>query len=278
MFVIITRFSVITKSLSTSWRAGRQDFETYKKTILDEERLKLHLQIFFNYTIPVIKKKSKDYPILHVIVASALLPEWVKEKLDELGKSDVFKVVYLQPEDEFSFVEISKDACMSLMKRSSKNKRKTQIAVMRLDDDDILSEMVFDRLNEFLSPSFAGFCVSFPRGYAGFFSSEKYTKFAELYAPKNAQGLAYIAEYNAEINAFDTKYMFIPGNHTLVDYRTPTILDASFYAYIRTYHGQNDVLYGYDNEKSNMVLKRIFKDIVEIDDVKKSFSVIDIEK
>ena len=87
---------------------------------------------------------------------------------------------------------------------------------------------------------YIGHCISFPLGYISLIEKDKFISFCTYYYPKHAQGLAYIANYNKQEKCFTTRYCFPPGSHTQVDMKCKTVLDSSFFSYIRTVYNGND--------------------------------------
>lgn len=109
----------------------------------------------------------------------------------------------------------------------------------RIDDDDALGKRYLEALQPFGSETYRGHAISFPFGYKAWFdySTGGYTRVAEHWEPKAAQGLAYVGHRGDKI-----RHVFQTGNHTRVDRRLPLLTLPAGPMYLRTYHQGNDVL------------------------------------
>lgn len=93
-----------------------------------------------------------------------------------------------------------------------------------------------------IDTSFDDMVVSFPKGLIGTVSPEnrRIDSIRHYYAPKIALGMAHIASWSADDKARPRRNIFECGRHAEIDRATPTILEGSFEAYIRTFHASND--------------------------------------
>ncbi len=265
-YYFYTRFSLINKYSSGHWRVGRsKKKEDYIKSILDENRLKLRSKIFFEYALPTIKFLTNYYNIYYQVTASSMLPDWLKNDLGEWEKLDWFSVQYVDYDEEFTLIP---DASVSnFMKSKPSTCDEALLAVVRIDDDDLLSPMYFKIMEQFFKPKFVGMCVSLISGYRGLFQGGKFVKFSKRCWINASVGLAYMAKYSYSEDKIITKYNCPPGAHHTVNQRVGTILEEGFPVYIYSITGDND------SGSIESELKKYFDKIVDFDIVKENFPI-----
>jgi hypothetical protein len=261
--VIFTRFSIFNKHASSAWRLARiESKEEALAKLLDENRLKIRCDIFFNFSLPAIERAVKNgHNIRHLVMHYDKLPGWVLDLFDEASaKYSWFKSAAVAYDDELDMYGQIKDCVRN---EDFEANQLIPYAGIRLDDDDILGCKYFDKLSNYLNKSFFGFAISFPKGVAGLWNKgyEKYSIFKE---DKNAQGISQINLYDTSNNKFLSPYLLIPGMHPIVDEHVPTILDSTGDpVYVRSFHDNNDVMHGRDENQVNNYINKTFRDEIE---------------
>ncbi|MGG5812190.1 glycosyltransferase [Falsiroseomonas sp. CW058] len=259
--IIYTRFSLINKNFHPgSWRIGRdQNFDDYVKSIIgDEGRLRDRCNIF-ELSAQNINAASEIEQIRHLVYASDALPSWVKNRLNTWSETYKWMTIrYLSFEEDASVNRDLIRAIASLCKDLRLSGR-INYASVRLDDDDILSPKYFQHLSKYTSENFSGYCISFSSGYCAIWNGAEAVlqKFHHTRLPFNAQGLAYVGNYDIERGSVSSAHVLPPGTHTTVDLRAPTIVDGREPLYVRSVHPNSDTLFGLPDDKKRQALERI---------------------
>jgi len=261
--VILTRFSLYNeKIMSVGWKLGRtKSAEKVLEELMDEERLKIRSEIFFDYSLPAINQAFLNgFNIKHIVMHYDKLPEWLLTKIDNAAKMyPWFNPVAVGFKDEVSFFsEI--ESCVRA--QNFEAGKIIPVAGIRLDDDDLIGVKFFEKLKRYLKPEFCGFCISFPKGIIGLWSSG-FKKYANFKEDKCALGLSQITLFDTNTNKFISPYLLSPGTHLTVDERVPTILDSTGEPVsLRTLHSTNDIMQGVSNDDINRYINRMLKDEV----------------
>lgn len=233
-----------------AYKSTKKGYEDYKKSILDSDRLSTREDVFFQHTVPVLVSSYKKYMERGVVfrfcvAISNELPASICEKFDELEKKhgDVFSI-YKVPEDRaHSWIDIFEEEVDAICNDSKAifNDSSLVVANFRLDDDDILSESYFESLIDYLEDSYAGFYLTFPRGYIGVYD-KGYQSFYEINRPFLAIGLTRISRYNVEKAKFldENPCIFGGVSHTKIVENCISILDSRDVSYIWTMHNHSD--------------------------------------
>lgn len=265
-----------------AWKASKSiDLDRYIDKILDENRLKSRVNIFTKYTLPCIDLACDKLRLQHVVVASDMLPDWCKADLQAAIKNRPWlSIEYIGFDERFDINGIIEGSVFSWWKKEgcfSSKPIDCPVAVVRLDDDDILSPDYFHMLSRYLQSEYRGMCVSMPRGYFGLWDGNKYISFSQSNNPKNASGLAYVSSYSGYDRRFSTAYCYPPGSDANVDTLVPTILDGRSNVYIRTMSGENDgfatpdgYIFGSNIEE---IRQRYFKNPIDPSIFRDSFSL-----
>lgn len=271
MYIITTRFSIITKQTQSHWRIGRVSFDEYVNQILDDGRLHERANLFFNYVVPSIIENSKIYAIKHILLTSVLLPQWLKDELNKLPKN-IFSVHYFGVDDKVDLRSIITETLIDSHDCYG-DKDLSYVASIRLDDDDILSPNYFECMSNYLCEQFSGFHVSFSSGICGLFN-QTYKKFNKERLVLSALGLAYIIKYDIQNKTILTPACYPMGSHPLVDTRAPTIIDGRNITWIHTQSISSDTfknigktsesIYETLNNKYNLNENIDFKDVEKL--------------
>jgi len=262
LYVIQTRYTLINNNVNNkNWRAGRgRDPDELFKLLLDDDRLKTRSDIFFGYTLPAIAKAVDDgYNIIHNIFHFDAFPSWLLNLIgDAQKKYPWFHAHSFALNDECSLQDTLRSTIRN-SKHLHNSEERLYFAGIRLDDDDVIGGEYFLKLSAYLAPAFVGFAVSFPKGYAALWDGVAFSKFAELYKEKHAQGIAQINSYDPASGSFAHSRVMIPGAHLMVDQQVPTILDSrGSPTYLRSFHKSNDK-YVARRELQEKQLKKVFE-------------------
>lgn len=241
--VVGIRFSVL--SALPNWKVVRTEFEEYRNTLFDKERLEYRFRLFEALTIPSLQ--ALDVPPnmrLHVVViTSEQLPEWAKARLREdlAGlSSTVVEVGVEGPKIQ----QVMDEQAREFVAAQGWQENPTLCVTVRLDDDDALDSNYLKALAPYARWRFAGFALSFARGYAAEIdarSTVKLVSLHHLYQPKIALGMAYVNVLEGDQwRVRKQRTVYDLGAHNAVDAVVPLILVSDAPRYIRTIHGHND--------------------------------------
>ncbi len=244
VFVMI-RYSVLTES-KESWVIGRDaTTEEYKKKLFANDRLALHQKLFFNVTLPSLRKMNAERTTVLVFTSDELPDPYLSDLMKETSGDKNIKVLKL-PRD-----------CRVIGKMENQLNKELQgfnedvlYASVRLDDDDALSGKFFKALSKYLTKDFVGHVVSFP-GVAGMYDNDEYSDFYAIHQSKIAMGLTLINYVKKGEKATKPISIYGLGNHVKVDEKAPLILDESSVMYLRTVHGQSDAYSNKLKQKMN---------------------------
>lgn len=265
---IIMRYSVLLKK-SGFWSIGKnRDFESYKEKLFDPKRLDLHEKLFKHVALKSILGQTTPIDDNHfslVVLTSDELPRENRNYLHEV----------LQPYPWASICQLSSGDSIEeyLRKNVIRFEETTCYATLRLDDDDALSREFIENITPYITPEYAGYCISFGLGYQGFFDTDqsRFVMFRERHFPKIAAGLTMINVFDANRMASEHKSATIygAGNHQQVDRRYPTILDSRVHAFMRTEHEEQDTHYSEKNiadKYSNRVPADVIRQAFSVDE------------
>lgn len=242
-------FSVISKN-KAGFKERKKEFHDYKLSILNPERLRVRANIFFNTTVKIIIKNadallSKNIKIQFCIAISNLLPESLIKKFEDLvsKNKDIFYLYKVGIDDAHSWVNVLENHASNICNNDKYIIENENIIVsnFRLDDDDIIFDEYFNAHSKYLNESFAGFYLTFPKGYVGVYDKD-YTSFHEVNRPFLAIGLSIISKYSVLNKKFsiDKPCIFVGASHARLINNTTAILDSSIHAYIWTMHQFSD--------------------------------------
>lgn len=266
---IIVRFSVLSED-GSAWKLGRGDFENYKKSLFDSERLAHREKIFREITLPSLLNQklapTKENITLLVITANALPSSNLKSLERLLSPYPWAKIVQFPSNKPFAYF-----LKLTLRRELEEFNDTVCYGTTRLDDDDALSHSFLEEVYKYLDPNFLDYCISFGRGYAGVFNHKigGFESFHDYYYPKIAIGLSHINIYDPKTNTFGSEKLsiFHKGNHLKVDLNSPTIIDSTKPIFLRTIHSFSDTI---NDQQLKMVRE---KPSVEPEIVKKLFNL-----
>jgi hypothetical protein len=190
---IITRFSIL-DTKSDSWVITRENknINVLKNKLFSEERLNEKIWTLKNITYnSLISQTNKNYQWL--IYTSKELPMNYKYELYSL-ENDKIKII--EVEDQSDFFKKIRDYDYG-----------DEYSTVRLDDDDGLSPLFVEKINQIYKKNKEYKIVSFPKGLKVTNIGEKlYVEKEDFYYKKIALGLTM---FNGNI--------YLSGNHTKID-------------------------------------------------------------
>ncbi|WP_208590771.1 ATP-grasp fold amidoligase family protein [Gracilibacillus suaedae] len=265
---LIVRYSMLTEN-GSGWRIGEQAFEEYKQEVFEPQRLEIRERLFKNITLPSLSNQTLLNPdeFTLLVITSDQLPEKNLKSLQQM----------LEPYSWARIIPTNHNDSMKnlidqvITKELNEFNEPVCYCTARLDDDDALANNYNEKLYQYLSHEYSGFCISFGNGYTGIYNVQldAFQSFHTNYSPKIALGLSYINTYDPKNQSFENPFIsiFSNGSHTKVDQQSPTIIDSKDQLYLRTIHAVSDT-----NSKEQV--KRVkAKPVVEPKIIYNNFSI-----
>lgn len=218
MFIGQTRFSLFLPG-SSAWKAtskdNHRDLNSYREYLYSDDRMQLRSRIFFDHSIPLLARASKNHRIRHIVSYSKSLPYVYRSQLENAAKEFGFLVLDERPDGvgpsdwrELLDFEVGLEDL---------------VGVYRLDDDDLLSDDYFDRARKYLNQPFVGMRLSFGRVAQVLYSEGKFSLPRDSRHPMNAIGLMDIGQ---KISTFEYELPKV-ASHNRSDTVGPVILESS---------------------------------------------------
>lgn len=263
---VVIRYSILSRSANNWAMQKGVTYEAYKDELFDPLRLKAHEELFSKFTIPSLKKLEENCPddieFKTLVVTSESLPSVSKKSLSTLlGELDNSKIIAVDENTSFS-AAVCEYIESDLVERTSEN---SLCVTIRLDDDDALADDYLSQLNDYLTPSFSGFYISFPKGYRANFLDDESIVFAPFIYRMCAQGIAFVETFRPGVNKIKGVFQ---TNHITADERFPAVVDSRRFSYIRAVHIHSSIY----TQRKDKVFR--FDDSVEPEEVQKRFSWI----
>lgn len=241
--VILMRYSVLQEAVGKSrWHISRHaDNDDYRQKLFSDDRMGLHYRTLTEIVLPSLKAQTLELDAKRhrlIVFTSTELPSHHLAALQQaLAPLKWATIEMVPPTEEIEFTAPTERALRAL------GVTRGPYATVRLDDDDALARVFLERLSALVVPHNAGRVVTFPQGYVGMLDPQtcRFTEFRSESHPFNAQGLAAIgAIEDGKLTpvGFETVHRY--ADHTRIQRRHPYLLDASFPAFIRTIHPQQD--------------------------------------
>lgn len=227
-----TRFSLF-EPTSPSWRlsrhTGKLNEAAYKDRLYSAERMRSRVEIFFDHSLPLIDKASKDYKLVHVVSYSEEMPDIYRRYLESAAKK--YKWVHLDRRQSTNRSGIPLETwagrCFP---------RGEIFAEYRLDDDDLLATTYFDSLAKYLSDHFVGYYVSHGYGVQAFFEDGRFKNPRIEHRPKIAIGLARVCQLTQAGKVRGPKR----SAHTQIDRWAPVVVDSKNVEFLHSIHLTQD--------------------------------------
>lgn len=251
MFIGATRFSIFQPS-SHAWNltknTGGSAPDELKRVLYSPDRIEPRLDIFLNFSLPIIAKAAEHHFIRHVVMYSEEMPEQYKEKLEEAAARWDFLVLN-------KHVDGKPDETVPGPHMIAKKYLGDEgtYGIYRLDDDDLLSETFFTRAERFINPAFAGMRLSFASGVTGFYENGEFSHLKACYHPMIAIGLLSIC------HRVDAHNIIQPSDapHIYSDRYDPVILDSKEPMYFWTRHCNQDTSVSDEGDSRARLLKEL---------------------
>lgn len=241
--VILMRYSVLQEAIGKSrWHISRNaDNDEYRQKLFSDERMGLHFRTLSEIVLPSLKAQTLKLDAARhrlIVFTSTELPAHHLAALKgALAPLKWATIEMVPPTEEIEFTGPTKRVLDEL------GIAEGPYATVRLDDDDALARIFLEKLSALIVPANAGKVVTFPRGYVGLLdgASCRFTEFRAERHPFNAQGLAAIGLVeHGKLTPVGHETVHKYADHTRIQRRHPYLLDASFPAFIRTIHPQQD--------------------------------------
>lgn len=253
----LMNFSVLYAS-TKAYKSAQKEYEDYKRSILNLDRLKVREKILFDYTLPIFLEKHNDLIKKNIllkmnIAVSDQLPEALLSRFECLVEKnkEAFNVIKVCESKPHDWQKILEDELKSIKSNYVFHDDEILFCNFRLDDDDILSSDFYDNITNYVSAPYEGFYLTFPKGFVGTFS-DNYDDFYSINKPYLAIGLSKICRYNYNESKIVTESPIVSNiAHTLIVNESKTILDSRFSAYIWTMHNYSDTRSVDVNEKQS---------------------------
>lgn len=208
---------------------GKKNAEEYLTRLYSPARMDRRVEIFFDYTLPIINQGSRDHEVVHVLSFSEELPPKYLRHLENAS---------------------NKYSWLRLDKRTAKNRKGTSAdswakqsfnagdiyAEYRLDDDDLLATSYYDTVAEYLIPENIGAYVSLGLGLQAFYDNGAFREPRVEHRPKIAIGLARVCTLTEDRRVEGPRRVA----HTQVDRHAPVIVDSRKIQFLHSIHFDQD--------------------------------------
>ena len=137
----VTRFSSLFRD-THPFSNAHLSFEERESSLFDEARLRRRFALWEALTLPSLGAQTDgDFSLL--VVGSALMPDWAKQRLRDNLAAAPMRTRLLLPEPEDGFARLVRQGVRALA-----NPDHGRIATFRLDDDDALASDWHERLRQ----------------------------------------------------------------------------------------------------------------------------------
>jgi len=208
---------------------GKKNAEAYLAKLYSPARMDRRVEIFFDYTLPIIEQGSHNHSLVHVLSFSEELPPPYLRHLESAA-------------EKYSWLHLDK--------RTAKNRKGTSIdswakrsfeagdiyAEYRLDDDDLLATSYYDTVAEYLTPENVGKYVSLGLGIQAFYDDGAFREPRVEHRPKIAIGLARVCAITEDKKIDGPRRVA----HTQVDRHAPVIVDSQQIQFLHSIHFDQD--------------------------------------
>ncbi|MBP3947849.1 glycosyltransferase [Corynebacterium sp. Marseille-P3884] len=231
-FLGSTRFSLY-EPASPSWRLSRQvgqkNSEEYLAKLYSPARMDRRVEIFFDYTLPIINKGSHDHNLVHVVSFSEELPSKYLEHLANASK-------------KYSWLHLDKRTANKRKGKPIDSWAKKSFkpgdiyAEYRLDDDDLVATSYYDTVAKYLTVENVGSYVSLGLGLQAFYDNGAFREPRVEHRPKIAIGLARVCAITEDRKIDGPRR----AAHTQVDRYAPVIIDSQQIQFLHSIHFDQD--------------------------------------
>lgn len=253
VFVGSTRFSIF-QPTSKAWRltslSGGESEKELLSRLYAPERMEPRLDIFLNYSLPILSAAANSHSLKHIIHISEEMPLRYRELLQDAASQHDFLVLNMHRRG------ISDGAVPGAhMLAKEMVGGDGTYGIFRLDDDDLLSADYFDKAQTYIRPDFAGMRLSFATGLTGIYEGGRFSEVRQCYKPMIAIGLMNICARVGD------KTVIQPPDvpHIISDRHGPVILDSREPMYFWTRHLAQDTNVG-QSVSGNEFLKQELKE------------------
>lgn len=203
--------------------------EEYLAKLYRPVRMDRRIEIFFDYTLPLIDLGSKDHDLLHVLSFSEELPSRYLRHLEDAAARYSWLHLDKRTAQDRKGIPIDTWACKSF-------KAGEIYAEYRLDDDDLLATTYYDTVAEYLTAENIGKYVSLGLGVQAFYDQKVFREPRVEHRPKIAIGLARICAITQDGSVTGPQRVA----HTQVDRHAPVIIDSRDIQFLHSIHFDQD--------------------------------------
>lgn len=225
----VTRYSVFQPD-SADWQLSQQDPDTYRDRLWAPERMAGRERVFLEWAVPIYQGFRDAHGYRHIVQYSPQMPDrWVDALRDAAATYDVLVLV-----DSADWQERRRAMLADLRERRVPA---GPMAMLRVDDDDLLASDFLDRLLPLVTEAHGGFAASFGRGLTAEYADARLSHFGLSIQAMAAVGLAFIGHHDG---AGRISLPSTTRSHSLLHRFLPTLLDSREVAYLRLLHDQQD--------------------------------------
>lgn len=232
------RFSLLIKSNSV-YIGQTEDFEEYKTKLFDNKRLNLKMNCFKNITLPslhnIYKQKDPSIEMVVYLITSHELPSFYKTEIINLSKQYSFlRIKFYSCTDDLNV------ALTEYMNEYYDNyiNEYEMYGSFRIDDDDAVSILWYERLISYLNPMFNNHVISLYSGYQ--VKIDEHLKILGVSTYEyvlNAQAIGVISQKLIDKPVMN---IYLLGSHPTLAQKFPCVIDGSKIFVARILNEAND--------------------------------------
>lgn len=232
----VVRFSLFDPDWK-GWRSTNSgafaSADEYRQWLWAPGRMEPRFRIFGHYAAPIYQQISERHDFRVLVQHSHDLPETWLERLR--GLADEHPALRLVPLPGW---EEARDTVERDMLADG---RTGVVAMLRVDDDDLIASDFVDQLSTYARPQFHGWAVSLGMGLAGRYQDGRITDLREFPHPLSSIGQAYVGRFDRRRRHLDLSPL---RHHRKVSQTLPTVLDSREVAFVQVRHDLQDTRLG----------------------------------
>lgn len=227
-----TRYSAFlqdTGGLDLATKDRFPDADAYRAHLWAKDRMAARSHMFLTLSVPLLQAMRERHDYRHVVTYSPEMPEpWLSQLLEAAERYDV---LVLRPVAAGAPVAALRDLLVA-------DGRPSGPAVwFRIDDDDLLPTDYLDLIDAHVAHVGPGWAVCLGMGYDALWHEGEIHHIRRKHRPTGSHGQAFSGWWDADAQALSVPE---PGNHRMVDRRSPTVVDSRPLAWIRLSHAWQD--------------------------------------
>lgn len=219
----VVRFSYLQSTDANFPITLNKSLEARREMLFAPKRMAQRFELFEAICLPSLAAQNPDL-FTGILLTSASMPQAHVDRLHALTEA-VPHLHVVPAEPNLSHLAIREAVARH---RPAEGMKLT----FRLDDDDAISTDFTDRVAPYLQERYDGHCLTLLSG-VGLCRLYGRVRAWDRRHPFVSAGLSYINRAEAPETVYDC------GNHSTVTERFPTLVDASFPAFLQSTHGTN---------------------------------------